>query len=78
MTGILYPFLTKFRKILCGNIDQCFFEKERFCSSFYSDYAFTIAILKLDFLKSPGKSLKCQAPAQYEIRIYRVIRMETH
>ena len=34
----LHPFLTKFRRIIRGNIDQYFFEKECFPSSFYSDY----------------------------------------
>ena len=38
MAEILYPLLIKFRQILQGNIDQYFFEKECFCSSFYSDY----------------------------------------
>ena len=42
MTEILHPFLTKFRQILRGNIDQYFFEKECFRSSFYSDYPLTI------------------------------------
>ena len=38
MAEILHPFLSKFRQILRGNIDQYFFEKECFRSSFYSDY----------------------------------------
>ena len=34
MAEILHPFLTKFRQILWGNIDQYFFEKECFRSSY--------------------------------------------
>ena len=36
MTEILHPFLTKFRQILRGILDQYFLEKECFRSSFYS------------------------------------------
>ena len=42
MTEIRRPLLTKFRQILRGNIDQYFFEKECFRSSFYSDQPLTI------------------------------------
>ena len=56
MTEILHPFLTKFRQILRGIVDQYFREKDCFRLSFYSHYPLLSAILKLDFLKGPGKS----------------------
>ena len=66
MTETLHLFLTKFRQILRGIVDQYFLEKECFRSSVYSDYPLTIlwlsAILKLDFSKSPGKSGSARPP----------------
>ena len=58
MTEILLPFLTKFRQILCGNIDEKFFEKECFRSSLQSDYSLTIRHFEIGlfFKKRPGKS----------------------
>ena len=52
MTEILHPFLSKFRQILRGIIDQYFLEKESFRPKFLP---WLSAILKLDFVKSPGK-----------------------
>ena len=53
MAEILHPFLSNVKQILRGNINQYFFKKERFHLSFL---LWPSAILKLDFLKSPGKS----------------------
>ena len=69
MTEILHPFLTKFRHILRGILDQYFLEKECFRSNFYP-ILWLSAIMKLDFLKKSGKIRYCQAPARYEIRQY--------
>ena len=55
MTEILHPSLTKFRQILRGNIDQYFFEKECFRSSFYSDYPLTIRHFETGLFKKSGK-----------------------
>ena len=59
---ILRPLLTKFRQILRGNIDQYFFERECFRSSFTLTSLWLSAISKLDFLKSPGKSGRARPP----------------
>ena len=53
MSEILHPFSTKFRQILRGNIDQYFFEKECFRSSFYSDYPLTIRHFETGLFKRP-------------------------
>ena len=58
MTEILHPFRTKFRQILCGNIDEYFVEKECFRSSFQSDYSLTIRHFEIGlFKKKAGKNL---------------------
>ena len=55
MTEILHPFLTNFRQILRGNIDQYFVDKECYRSSFYSDNPLTIRHFETGLWKSPGK-----------------------
>ena len=76
MTEILRPFLSKYRQILWGNIDQYLFEEECFRSSFYSDYILWLsAILKMDFLKSPGKSASARPPRGMKLGILLYIQL---
>ena len=58
MAEILHPFLTKFRQILQGNIDQYFFEKECFRSSFTP----TIRHFETGLFKKSGKSGNARPP----------------
>ena len=58
MAEILHPFLTKFRQILRGNIDQYFFEKDCFRSSFTP----TIRHFETGLFKKSGKSGSARPP----------------